>query len=142
MKEKIKKKAARKLTKRDFQITLEKYEEHRKAKEEIIEKYTKREIQNMIKIRQEGVEEMKEALQHNVEWPSEKQGCETALASLRQKKGWFANRMRKHIKRKLEKSINKPPQKLSKDNREFLKKRIEKDKRIIASLKECMKSKN
>jgi len=141
MNEKIKKKLAKKLRKRDFQIAFEKYEEHRKAKEEIIEKYTKREIQNMIKIKEEGVEEMEEALRHNVKWPSEKDRWETVLLSLRKRKGWFANLMRKHTKRKLEKIINKPPQKSSKDNREFLKERIEEDKRIIASLKQCMKKK-
>ena len=56
----------------------------------------------------------------NGEWPSEKERYEVTLASMEGEKGWFANLIRRHIKRKLEKGIFKPPKKLDKDARRSL----------------------
>lgn len=94
-----------------------------------------------IKGYEEMMKEMEEALQYNVEYFSDKLRCEVALASIKEKKGWFFNLIRNYTKYKLKKSINKPPKKLNKDSRKFLEEKIEKHKRIITIWKEYKKKK-
>lgn len=95
-----------------------------------------------IKCCEETVKEIEEALQRNIEYPSDKLRYEVALAGIKEKKGLFFNLLRKYEEYKLEKSINKPSKRLKEDSRKLLEKIIKDKKNTIAILKEYKKKTN
>jgi len=120
-------------------------EKQEKLKVKELLKYLKKENQELFKNPQlfnEGIrvyekmmEEMEEALRNNVEYFSDKLRYKVFLAGIKQKKGWFYNLLRKYVKYKLKKIINKPPKRLNKDERKFLEEKIKERKNAIATLK-------
>ncbi len=79
------------------------------------------------------ITEMEKALESNVEYPSRKAKYEAALASIKDKKGWFADWLRKHAEHKMEKDLKKAPKTLDKDTRRFLEEELERKKRSVTA---------
>ncbi len=109
--------------------------------DEEMKKLTVEKLDTMIKVCEESIKEMEEALQHNIEYPSNKQKCELCLVDIKDKKGRFFNLLRRYGMYKLKKSANKPPKKLDKDSREFLEEMIWRQKRTVTILKKYKKHK-
>lgn len=99
-------------------------------------------IKSGIEVKEETIKEIKEALQNNVDWPSEKKKYEVALATTKEKNGWFANLIKRHIQNKLTKGTTKPPKRLNKNTREHLEEYLKKCEEELIDLQKLKLSKN
>ena len=98
-----------------------------------------------IKSMEESMKEMEEALLSNVEWPSEKQKDEIRLLISKNEKekgwkGWFWKKIRQRAEDRLKRNNYKPPEKLSKECREFLEEKVRENKNTITFWKNIMAS--